>query len=61
MLSVIDLIKAGTLNIAQAAWLALRILDGDSFLIGARPGAAGKTTVMGALLGLLPPPVSKIA
>ena len=54
MLSVVDLIEAGTLNASQAAWLAVRILDGSSFLVGARPGGAGKTTVMGALLGLLP-------
>ncbi|MAG13529.1 MAG: hypothetical protein CMN78_02915 [Spirochaetales bacterium] len=54
MLSVIDLIEAGTLSVQQAAWLAVRIFDGASFLVGARPGGAGKTTVMGALLGLLP-------
>lgn len=54
MLSIIDLIADDTLSLAQAAWIAVRILDGSSFLIGARPGGAGKTTVMGALLGLLP-------
>ena len=54
MLSVVDLIDAGTLNLPQAGWLAARILNGASFLVGARPGGAGKTTVMGALMGLIP-------
>jgi hypothetical protein len=48
------LIQAETLSLGQAAWLAQRVLDGSSWLVGARPGGAGKTTVMSALLGLLP-------
>ncbi|MFO7696431.1 MAG: hypothetical protein R6X16_04650 [Anaerolineae bacterium] len=55
MLSVIDLLDAGTLSRAQACWLLARILRGASFLVGARPGGAGKTAVMGALLTMLPP------
>ncbi|NLX42680.1 MAG: hypothetical protein GXY79_04280, partial [Chloroflexi bacterium] len=54
MLSIVDLLLAETLTLPQAAWLAAQVLGGRSFLVGARPGGAGKTTVMGALLGLLP-------
>ncbi len=54
MLSIIDLIEAETLALEAVAWMAVKILDGSSFLVGAKPGGAGKTTVMGALLGLLP-------
>ena len=50
MLSVVDLLEAGTLSPAQAAWLLRRILRGSSWLVGAGPGGAGKTTVMSALL-----------
>ncbi len=55
MLSVIDLIQARTLTIQSAAWLLQRILEGYSWLVGAKPGAAGKTTVSSALLAMLPP------
>ncbi len=54
MLSLVDLLEAGTLSLAQAAWLLGRIEAGSSFLVGARPGGAGKTAVMGALLAMLP-------
>lgn len=54
MLSVVDLLEAGTLSPAQAAWLLRRILRGSSWLVGARPGGAGKTTVMSALLAMAP-------
>jgi len=53
MLSIIDLLKAGTLAICQASWLLARVLGGSSWLVGARPGGAGKTTVMSALLALV--------
>ena len=56
MLSVPDLIEAGTLSSGQAAWILGRIRAGSSWLVGASPGGAGKTTVMIALLALLPPP-----
>jgi len=42
------------LTLPLAAWLLARVSDGSSWLVGARPGGAGKTTVMGALLALLP-------
>ena len=54
MLSVVDLLEAGTLTEPQAAWLLARILQGSSWLVGARPGGAGKTTVMAALLAMVP-------
>ena len=54
MLSIIDLLKAKTLNLNQSAWLINKIKEGSSFLVGAKPGSAGKTTVAGALLAMLP-------
>ena len=54
MLSVVDLIEAGTLTESLAAWLLVRILLGSSWLVGARPGGAGKTAVMSALLAMAP-------
>lgn len=54
MLSVIDLIEAGTLTIPQTSWLLARILEGSSWMVGARPGGAGKTTIMSALLAMAP-------
>ncbi len=54
MLSLVDLIEADTLTSAQAAWLTEQLENGASFLVGAVPGGAGKTAVMGALLSMLP-------
>ena len=54
MLSVIDLLNAGTLTAEQTAWLLDRIINGSSWLVGAKPGGAGKTAVMSALLAMLP-------
>ena len=54
MLSVVDLVRAGTLTRGQAAWLLAAIEGGASWLVGAAPGGAGKTTVMSALLAMLP-------
>lgn len=53
-LSIIDLIEQGTFSLTQAIWLATRISEGYSWLVGAEPGGAGKTTIMCALLALLP-------
>jgi hypothetical protein len=55
MLSIVDLIEAGTLTREVAAHAAAAIGAGASFMVGALPGGAGKTTVMGALLNLVPP------
>lgn len=53
-LSIVDLIEAETLDMDTAAYLGAAILGGNSFLVGALPGGAGKTTVMGALLNFVP-------
>jgi len=57
MLSIFDLINAGSLDVDLAAFLIARISRGASFLVGARPGGAGKTTVMCALLNFIPPSI----
>lgn len=57
MLSVTDLISAGTLSIDLAAYAFAAIGRGASFMVGASPGGAGKTAVMGALLNFVPPHV----
>ncbi|MFO7870816.1 MAG: hypothetical protein R6V03_05225 [Kiritimatiellia bacterium] len=54
MLSIVDLMEAGTLNRDIAAYSLAAIGNGCSFMIGAMPGGAGKTTVMGALLNFVP-------
>jgi hypothetical protein len=53
-LSLVDLIDAGTVDLALAAYLAAAMRSGASLLVGARPGGAGKTAVMCALLNFLP-------
>ncbi|MFW5797584.1 MAG: hypothetical protein ACOCXE_03655 [Spirochaetota bacterium] len=55
MLSLVDLVEAETFTLPMAAWVTERIEGGASFLVGANPGGAGKTAVMGALLVMLPP------
>jgi len=57
MLSVVDLIEAGTLSEEMAAFCLCAIANGASFLTAARPGGVGKTTVLAVLLGFLPPAV----
>ena len=57
MLSVVDLIEAETLSVELASYCLAAIGQGASFLVGAMPGGAGKTTVMGALLNFVPPDV----
>ncbi len=57
MLSVVDLIEAGTMTPDLAAYTLAAIGSGASFMVGAMPGGAGKTTVMGALLNFVPPGV----
>ncbi len=55
MLSLVDLVRARSLSLDCAAHLATVMAHGGSLLCGARPGGAGKTTVMAALLGFVPP------
>jgi len=54
MLSAVDLIDAGTMSMELAAYCLAAIGRGASFMVGAVPGGAGKTTVMGALLNFVP-------
>jgi len=54
MLSIVDLIEAETFAPDLAAYALAAISRGASFLVGALPGGAGKTTVMGALLNFVP-------
>jgi hypothetical protein len=54
MLSLCDLIDAGTLSVDIASELALIVYYNGSFLTAAGPGGVGKTTLMAALLGFLP-------
>jgi hypothetical protein len=54
MLSLVDLIDAETVDLSVASYLAAVMRHGASLIVGARPGGAGKTTVMCALLNFLP-------
>jgi hypothetical protein len=56
-LSIVDLIRAGTLTVPMAASAMQAMSRGASLLTGARPGGAGKTTLMAALLSFMPPEV----
>jgi hypothetical protein len=56
-LTVVDLIRAGTMSLPMAAYALRAMEQGVSLLTGARPGGAGKTTLMSAILHLLPPGV----
>jgi len=54
-LSFVDLIDAGTMSVELAAFLLAAVRSGASFITGARPGGAGKSTVLASLLSFLPP------
>ncbi len=56
-LTVVDLIRAGTLSVPMAACAMRAMAGGASLLTGARPGGAGKTTLLASILHLLPPGV----
>lgn len=56
-LSIVDLLQAGTISLEMAAYAMRAMQGGASLLTGARPGGAGKTTLMAAILNLLPPRV----
>ncbi|MFW6270661.1 MAG: hypothetical protein ACOC4G_11335 [Bacillota bacterium] len=55
MLSIIDLLKDGTLDFDLAGFLLYSMRQDKSFLTAANPSGTGKTTLMGSLLGLLKP------
>ncbi|MBN1937776.1 MAG: hypothetical protein JW934_24170 [Anaerolineae bacterium] len=54
MLSLVDLIDAGSVSLPLAAHLAAAMRANTSLLVGANPGGAGKTAVMCALLNFVP-------
>ena len=56
-LSIVDLIGAGTIGVEMAACAMRAVAEGASLLTGAVPSGAGKTSLMAALLNLLPPGV----
>lgn len=58
MLSLIDLLDDGSIDLPLAGYLAAAMRGGASLLVGANPGGAGKTTVMCALLNFLPDDVA---
>jgi hypothetical protein len=53
-LSIVDLIRAGTISVEAAAYVGHRVSQGASLLTAANPGGAGKTALLAALLGFLP-------
>ena len=55
MLSLLDLVESNTVDLPVASLLAGAVASGASLLTAARPGNAGKTTVLAALLSFLPP------
>ena len=55
MLSMVDLLTAGTVDCRLAAFFMLTQRADMSFLTAANPSGTGKTTLMGALLNLLKP------
>jgi len=56
-LSIIDLLNANTLSVEMAAHLFCIMAHGASFLTAAKPGNAGKTTLMACILMFLPPDI----
>ena len=59
-LSIVDLINANTLDVDMAAYSLYAMANGASFLTAARPGNAGKSTLMACLMTLLPPGIKVI-
>lgn len=55
MLSMLDLIEDDTVTQEMAGYFLFAMRHGASVLTGARPGGAGKTALLGAVLNLLPP------
>jgi hypothetical protein len=54
MLTLPDLVQAGTMDLPMAGYLMAAVSSGASFMVGCVPGGGGKTTVMGALLNVGP-------
>jgi len=56
-LSIVDLINANTIDVDMSAHCLYAVSNGASFLTAARPGNAGKTTIMACLLTFLSPDI----
>ncbi|HID56259.1 TPA: hypothetical protein EYP37_07000 [Candidatus Poribacteria bacterium] len=54
-LSIVDLIRANTVSLQMAAYSLYVISEGASILTAAKPGNAGKTTLLACLLTFIPP------
>jgi len=54
-LSIVDVMRAGTITPEAAGFLLWHVAHGASFLTGAVPGGAGKSTLLADLLAMLPP------
>ncbi|MFH1569646.1 MAG: hypothetical protein ABIL09_16740, partial [Gemmatimonadota bacterium] len=53
-LTLLDQMERSSLDLDLAAWLVSHVSAGASFIVGAAPGNAGKTTTMRALLSFAP-------
>ncbi|MBN2074170.1 MAG: hypothetical protein JW762_01330 [Dehalococcoidales bacterium] len=58
--SILELVNTGTLDLHLAAILWLMMEQRSSIIVGAGPSYAGKTTMLNALLDLLPPNMNRI-
>ena len=59
-LSILELVNTGTLDLRLAAILWMMMEQRSSILVGAGPNFAGKTTMLNALLALLPPNMNMV-
>jgi hypothetical protein len=59
-LNLLDLISNGTLDVGTAAVLWMLVESKSSVVVAAAPQLAGKTTLMTALLDLLPPSITTV-
>ncbi|MCS7246556.1 MAG: type II secretion system protein E [Thermomicrobium sp.] len=58
-LSLVDLVRLGSLDAATAAFLWLAMEQRATVIVAAREHGAGKTTLLTALVDLLPPDISR--
>ena len=58
--SILELVNTGTLDLHLAAILWMMMEQRSSIIVGAGPNFAGKTTMLNALLDLLPPNMQRI-
>ncbi|UCC17860.1 MAG: Flp pilus assembly complex ATPase component TadA [Dehalococcoidales bacterium] len=58
--SILELVNTGTLDLHLAAILWMMMEQRSSIIVGAGPSYSGKTTMLNALLDLLPPDMKRI-